>query len=188
MRSVAAGDLLPLAGVNSQELQNNLRAADALVTAGRYDEAIAAYEAIRTRIPSLTTINLAIGHAHRMKKDDEKALAAYRALLATDPVNEAARVAISAISLEQGDVKAAEEALTLVAGNVLRGPRRALRHGRRQASAGDASPKPQRGTGRPRTPTRLGSGPSSGSRRSPPRSTIPRVPCRSCRGCVVLVP
>ena len=48
-------------------------------------------------------------------------MAAYRALLATDPVNETARVAISAISLEQGDVKAAEEALTFVAGTSFAG-------------------------------------------------------------------
>ncbi len=120
-RAIAAADLLPLGGVDSRQLQIALRAADALEKAGRYDEAIAAYESIQTRIPSLTTINLAIGNIHRMRNDGQKALAAYRALLATDPVNEAARVAISSISLERGDVNAAEEALTLVAGTSFAG-------------------------------------------------------------------
>ena len=115
-RSVSAGELLPLAGVNSKELQDALRAADELLAAGKYDEAIAAYEATRARVPSLTLINLAIGHAYRMKKDDEKALAAYRAVLESDTDNGTARAAIASICLERGDPKSAEDALGPAAG------------------------------------------------------------------------
>ncbi|MBI2835411.1 MAG: tetratricopeptide repeat protein [Acidobacteria bacterium] len=85
-----------------KELQAELQAADTLYNAGQYDEAIAAYQAIMTKAPSLTVINLQIGTAYRQKKEYDKALTAFAEALKSDPANEKARVAIGMTHLEIG--------------------------------------------------------------------------------------
>lgn len=101
-----------LAGVNSKELQAELAAAETLYTSGQYDQAIAGYQAIIAKAPTLTIINLQIGNAYRQKKEYDKAIAAYQEVLKGDPVNERAKVAIGMTYLEKGDLAAAETALT----------------------------------------------------------------------------
>jgi tetratricopeptide (TPR) repeat protein len=101
-----------IAGVNSKELQAELEAAEGLYNSGQYDQAITAYQAILTKAPQLTIINLQIGNAYRMKKDYDKALASYQEVLKGEPSNERAKLQIGMTYLEKGDIPAAEIALT----------------------------------------------------------------------------
>jgi tetratricopeptide (TPR) repeat protein len=104
-----------LAGVNTKELQVELDAAEQLYTAGQYDQAIAAYQAIVAKTPTLAVINLQIGNAYRQKKEYDKALAAYQEVLKADANNERAKIAVGMTNLEKGDLKAAELALLAAA-------------------------------------------------------------------------
>ena len=83
-----------LAGIAADEFSEELNAADKLYEAGHYDQAIAAYQAILARVPSLSTLHLQIGHAYRAKKEYDKALTAYREVLATNPSNAEALAAV----------------------------------------------------------------------------------------------
>lgn len=100
-----------LAGVNTKELQAELEAADALLASNQHDQAIAAYQAILTKAPSLTIINLQIGNAYRAKKEYDKAIAAYQEVLKANPADERAKLRIAETSLEKGDFKTAEQLL-----------------------------------------------------------------------------
>lgn len=111
----AAGAAGALAGVNTKELQGELTAADALMQAKQYDEAVVAYKAILAKVPAITAINLQIGNAYRLKRDYDNALTAYQEVLKGDPANEPARIAIGVTNLEKGDLKAAEDVLTPLA-------------------------------------------------------------------------
>jgi tetratricopeptide (TPR) repeat protein len=108
----ATGPAGALAGVNTKELQGELAAAEAKMTANDYDGAIAAYQAMLTKVPALTMLHMQIGRAQRMKKDYDGALASYQKLLAADPTNERAKIEVGMTNLEKGDFAAAETALT----------------------------------------------------------------------------
>ena len=108
----ATGPTGALAGVNTKELQAELQKAEDLLNQQQYDAAIAAYQAILTKTPALTMINLQIGRAHRMKKDYDSALGTYQKILETDPTNERAKIEIGMTHLEKGDFAAAEAALS----------------------------------------------------------------------------
>jgi tetratricopeptide (TPR) repeat protein len=107
-----------LAGVNTKELQAELAKAEELLNGQQYDAAIAAYNAILTKTPALTNINLQIGRAYRLKKDYASALATYQKMLTADPNNERAKIEIGMTHLEKGDFAAAETALTEAAQSV----------------------------------------------------------------------
>jgi tetratricopeptide (TPR) repeat protein len=100
-----------LAGVDTKELQKDLEAAEALYTAGHYEEAIAAYRAILAKAPALTLVNLQIGNAYRQMKQLDRALEAYEQVLKAKPDDERAVVAIGMTSLEKGDLDTAETML-----------------------------------------------------------------------------
>ena len=59
----AAGPAGALAGVNTKELQAELAAAEAKMTANDFDGAIAAYQAMLTKVPALTMLHMQIGRA-----------------------------------------------------------------------------------------------------------------------------
>ncbi len=101
-----------LAGVNTKELQEELAAADAMMTANNFDGAIAAYQAMLVKVPALTALHLQVGRAQRMKKDYDGALATYAKIPAEDPNAEKAQVEIGMTNLEKGDFPAADAALT----------------------------------------------------------------------------
>ncbi len=107
----ASGPAGALAGVNTKELQVELGAAEAKMTANDFDGAIAAYQAMLVKVPALSMLHLQIGRAQRMKKDYNGALESYQKLLAADPTNERAKVEIGMTNLEKGDLVAAETAL-----------------------------------------------------------------------------
>ena len=117
----AAGAAGALAGVNTKELQTELAAAEAKMNANDYDGAIAAYQAMLTKVPALTMLHLQIGRAQRMKKDYNGALESYKTLLAADPNNERAKVEVGMTNLEKGDLVAAEAALGEAAQNMSAG-------------------------------------------------------------------
>lgn len=104
----------PLAGISAEQMkaiQGELAAADAAMTAGNFDQAIATYQAIKAKVPSLTAINLAIGQAYRRKKDYESAIKAYQEMIAADPNNDKAQAELGMTYMEKGDFKAAETSL-----------------------------------------------------------------------------
>jgi tetratricopeptide (TPR) repeat protein len=107
----AAAPTGALAGVNTKELQGELAKADELMAAQKYDDAIAAYNAILTKIPALTMINMQIGRALRGKKDYKGAIAAYEKIPATDPGADRAKIEIGMTQLEMNDLAGAEKTL-----------------------------------------------------------------------------
>lgn len=73
-----------MAGVDAKALTSQLAAAAAMIDEGLYDQAIAAYRDIRTRVPSLTLVNLQLGNAYLMKKSYPDAESAYQEILKAD--------------------------------------------------------------------------------------------------------
>ena len=108
----ATGPTGALAGVNTKELQAELQKAEDMLNQQQYDAAIAAYQAILTKTPALTMINMQIGRAYRLKKDYDSALATYKKILEAEPTNERAKIEIGMTNLEKGDFAAAETALS----------------------------------------------------------------------------
>jgi Tfp pilus assembly protein PilF len=104
-----------LAGINAKDLQAELAAADQLFNSQRWDESIAAYEAIVAKAPSVTSVHLQIAAACRNKKDYDCAVASYNEMLAIDPTNDKALAGIGMIDLEKGDLEAADAALSKAA-------------------------------------------------------------------------
>jgi tetratricopeptide (TPR) repeat protein len=105
-----------------KDVQSGLDAANALRDSGQFDQAISAYQAIKTKNPGLTMINMVIGGAYRQKAAREReaaakqtiykqAIAAYQEVLKTEPDNEHATVEISLTHMAAGDFDAAERIL-----------------------------------------------------------------------------
>jgi tetratricopeptide (TPR) repeat protein len=97
--------------INAKDLQGSLTAAETLFEQKKWDEAIAAYRSILSAAPPLSVLHLQIAAAYLGKQDYEHAAAAYNELLKVEPANEKAAVGLSAIKSQQGDSKAAEDAL-----------------------------------------------------------------------------
>jgi TolA-binding protein len=105
-----------------KDIQSELDAANALRDSGRFDQAVAAYQAVKAKNPGLTMINMVIGGAYRQKAGRERdgaakqavynqAIAAYEEVLKSDPDNEYATVEISLTHLAAGNFDAAERVL-----------------------------------------------------------------------------
>ncbi len=109
------GSLGGLTGAAAKDLQTDLQAADQLYNSQQWDQAIAAYQAILVKAPSLSVINLQIAAAYRNKKEYDNAIASYNDVLKADPNNDKAKIGIGMTNLEKGDLKAAEETLTAAA-------------------------------------------------------------------------
>ena len=91
-----------LAGIQAGALQEDLTAAHSLFDRGEFDDAIDAYETLLERVPTLTSLNLQIGHAYLEKRDYERARAAYRAVPADTPAATEAAAAIEALDVAAG--------------------------------------------------------------------------------------
>lgn len=108
----------PLAGVSPEQLKAihaDLASAEAAMLAGNFDAAIAQYQAVKTKIPTLTAINLAIGQLYRRKKDYDSAIKAYQELITADPGNDKAHAELGMAYMEKGDLKSAETSLDAAA-------------------------------------------------------------------------
>ena len=76
-----ARDPGPIPNALDPAIQKQLLAANALRDDGRFEQAIAAYQDIRTKNPKFTSVNLALGSAYRAQANKERDPAARRALL-----------------------------------------------------------------------------------------------------------
>jgi tetratricopeptide (TPR) repeat protein len=97
----------PLEGIDSAALQADISHAETLMAAAKYDEAITIYRALLAKVPPLTTLNLGIGRALRLKKDYAGAAEAYAELLKADPASQKTLYELACTDRERGDRAAA---------------------------------------------------------------------------------
>jgi tetratricopeptide (TPR) repeat protein len=108
----------PMPGALSKTITDELATADALRNAGRYDDAIAAYQAIQSKNARLTTVGLVLATLYRDKAVQEKDAAARQALLARaiaaytdflkgDDTNLRARLELGVTQMAAGNAEAA---------------------------------------------------------------------------------
>ena len=71
-----------------------------MFAAGRYDDAITAYQQIRAQTPALSVVGLQLGNAYLQKKDYDRAEAEFHVVLKSEAANAAA-------CYDLGEVKAA---------------------------------------------------------------------------------
>jgi Flp pilus assembly protein TadD len=107
----ASGPTGALAGVNTKELQGELAKADAMVAAKDYAGAIGIYEAMVTKVPALTALQLQIGGLYRAQKEYDKAIEAYKKVPEGDSNSDKAKIEIGMTLLEKNDLAGAEAAL-----------------------------------------------------------------------------
>ena len=104
------------ADIDTEGIQADLEAAAAMSSSGDHAGALAAYEALSEQLPALTAIRIQIAGVYNDMRDYEKALAELDAILAADPTNQRAKMDRATTLLLNGDIEAAEAALTEVAG------------------------------------------------------------------------
>ena len=108
MQFALAKDPGPIPNALDRNIQQLVQEAAALRDAGRIDQAIAAYQDIRTKNPKLTTVNLVLGDLYRRKAAQEtdpgarqtlykQALDAYDLMLKSDASNERALAESAAV-------------------------------------------------------------------------------------------
>jgi tetratricopeptide (TPR) repeat protein len=108
----------PMPGALAKTISEDVAAADALRKAGRYDEAIAAFQSIQSKNARLTAVNLMLATLYREKASQEKdatakqallnrAIGAYTDLLKADDTNVRARVELGVTQMAAGNMDAA---------------------------------------------------------------------------------
>jgi tetratricopeptide (TPR) repeat protein len=108
----------PMPGALSKTITDDLAAAEALRGAGRYDDAIAAYQAIQSKNTRLTTVGLVVATLYREKAVQEKdaaarqalltrAITAYTDFLKSDDSNLRARIELGVTQMAAGNADAA---------------------------------------------------------------------------------
>jgi tetratricopeptide (TPR) repeat protein len=117
---------LPPPGLVNKQVQSDVLEADEFRKNGRWDQAIAAYQAVAEKNPALTTVHLVIGDVYRQKAAQEaspaarqplydRAIAAYQQVLKADPENARARLEVAMTLLQKGSVQDADRALAAAA-------------------------------------------------------------------------
>ena len=108
----------PMPGALAKTISEDVAAAEALRKAGRYDEAIAAFQSIQSKNTRLTAVNLMLATLYREKASQEKdatakqallnrAIGAYTDLLKADDTNVRARVELGVTQMAAGNMDAA---------------------------------------------------------------------------------
>ena len=108
----------PMPGALAKTIGEDVAAAEALHKAGRYDDAISAYQAIQAKNTRLTVVSLMLGTLYREKAAQEKdsaakqallvrAIAAYSDVLKADDTNARARVELGVTQMAAGNLDAA---------------------------------------------------------------------------------
>ena len=108
----------PMPGALAKNIGEDVTAAEALHKAGKYDEAIAAYQLIQSKNTRLTSVNLMLATLYREKAAQEKdatarqallarAIAAYGDMLKSDDTNARARVELGVTQMAAGNTDAA---------------------------------------------------------------------------------
>jgi tetratricopeptide (TPR) repeat protein len=114
-------DLGPMPGALAKSIGDDVAAAETLREAGRYDDAIAAYQGIQAKNARLTTVNLMLATVYREKAQQEKdaaarqallgrAITAYSDLLKSDDTNTRARIELGVTQMAAGNADAAAKA------------------------------------------------------------------------------
>jgi tetratricopeptide (TPR) repeat protein len=105
----------PGSGEIPSNIQSQISAANLMRDQGRFDQAIAAYQEIRAKHPTLTALNLVIGEAYRRKAalvPDatsrraalDRAIECYTEMLKADPNNERAHAELASTRAEAAAV------------------------------------------------------------------------------------
>src|SRR5262245_38257167 len=108
----------PMPGALSKTITDELAAAEALRSAGRFDDAITAYQGIQSKNARLTAVDLMLATLYREKATQEKdaaarqalltrAIAAYTDFLKSDDTNLRARVELGVTLMAAGNAEAA---------------------------------------------------------------------------------
>jgi tetratricopeptide (TPR) repeat protein len=108
----------PMPGALVKTITEDIVAAEALRKAGRYDDAIAAYQSIQSKNTRLTTVSLMLATLYREKAAQERdatakqallnrAIGAYTDLLKADDANARARVELGVTQMAAGNMDAA---------------------------------------------------------------------------------
>ena len=108
-------DEAALAGVNTKEMQAELKAADDFFAARQWAEAAAAYKALLEKAPTLTRLNLQLGGAYRALKEYDNAIAAFQEVLKAEPDLERVRIEIGNTYMLKGDLDKAHDILSAAA-------------------------------------------------------------------------
>ena len=106
-----ARDLGPLPGALDKNIQQALNDASTLRDQGRFDQAIAAYEDIRSKNPKLTSVYLVLGDVYRQKAAQQsdaasrqtllnQAVSSYTEMLKSDADNAHAKAGLESIRAE----------------------------------------------------------------------------------------
>jgi len=128
-----ARDPGPIPGALTKTIQQELDAAAALREQGRYDQAIAAYQAIEGKNTKLTSVNLVLASLYRDKARQEgdkaaaqaltdRALAIYTDILKDDATNERALIELARTHAAAGNLDAAEATLAPLSRSTTAGP------------------------------------------------------------------
>jgi hypothetical protein len=115
----------PPPGMLSKTIAEELTAADAMRKAGRYDDAISAYQSIEAKNSKLTAVNLMLATLYREKAQQEKdtaarqalltrAVGAYTEMLKSDDTNARARLELGVTQMAMGDNDSAAKAFEMV--------------------------------------------------------------------------
>jgi hypothetical protein len=110
-----ARELGPLPGALDKNIQQELTDAAALRDQGRFDQAIAAYEDIRSRNSKLTSVHLMLGDVYRQKAAQQRdaaarqtllnqALSSYAEMLKSDADNDRAKAGVESTRAELATV------------------------------------------------------------------------------------
>ena len=119
-----AVELVP--GILTRRVPAEIAAADELRGAGRFDEAIAAYQDIADSNSALTALQIVIGDTYRQKAETERAdparmalydraIASYQRALETDADSERARIELAMTYVKTGSPDQAEQMLGTLA-------------------------------------------------------------------------
>jgi tetratricopeptide (TPR) repeat protein len=107
-----------LEGLDPEELEEEMNAADAAFADGRYDEAIAGYESLLVKLPVFHTLSVQIGEALIRKGDYQAAIEAYERALEAEPNNDGAKAGIARAKLSMGDFEGASQELAAAASSL----------------------------------------------------------------------
>lgn len=107
--------LRPAAGHASPGVPADVMAADVLLSAGRLDEALSAYDAMLRRHPGRTEVILRLGQVYRLKREFDRALEVLASIPDDVQVATGAAHEMGLALFERGDLRAAEQVLTRAA-------------------------------------------------------------------------
>ncbi len=128
-----------VAGIDLDAIDARIAASDAAFNSGRYQEAIAGYEATLGQLPALTSLHFNIGNAYSQLNDQDAAIAAFERALANDPMNQDVLIARARARLANGTADAADRQLLEDAASSLSASREDLYNQGEQAFARGAT-------------------------------------------------